>query len=57
MGPGDRFSIYKMHEGGFGFGIWFDRFPYDFVINIALIKWNIQLGLGKPYTENNYGDE
>lgn len=57
MGPGDRFSIYKMHEGSYGFGIWFDRFPYDFVINIALIKWNIQLGFGKPYTEINYGDE
>ena len=50
MGPGDRFEIYKMH-GSCGIGIWFDRFPYDLTINISLIKWNIQLGFGKPYTE------
>jgi len=51
MGPGDRIEFYKMHDGYFGFGIFFDRFPYDYTLTISLIKWNLKIGLGKSYTE------
>ena len=51
MGPGNRFEIYKTHEGSCGLGIWFDRYPYDYTINITLIKWVVRIGFGEPYTE------
>jgi len=52
MGPGERFEIHKMNKGAYGFGIFFDRFPYDYSINIVLIKWVVRLGFGKSYIDN-----
>ena len=57
MGPGDRFTVTKLPECVFGIGIWFDRFPYNYTIGIHLIKWSIQLGFGKPYTEYDNEEE
>ena len=57
MGPGDRIEVYKIHEGAFAFGIFFDRFPYDYTLTIALFKWNIKIGFGKPYTEYDGVDD
>ena len=51
MGPGDRFKIYKMHGNSWGLGIWFDEFPFDYTVNVAFIKWNIQFGFGKSYID------
>lgn len=53
MGPGDRIEFYTLN--GWGFGIYFDRFPYDYSFNISLFKLGISIGLGKSYLDIDGG--
>lgn len=51
MGPGDRFKFSKLQ--GWGLGVYLDRFPYDYSINISLLKFCIFIGLGKSYLDRD----
>lgn len=54
MGPGDRIEIYKLHKGCFIFGVFFDRFPYEYTLTFGFLKWGLRIGMGQSYLEKDY---
>ena len=52
MGPGDRFQIRLMQ--GIGFGVQYCNWPYTYNFSIQLLCFNIEIGLGLPYTDPDY---
>lgn len=52
MGPGDRIK-FKI-AAGWQLGVYYLRWPYSHTLGINLLKFNIELGFGKPYTDPDY---
>lgn len=54
MGPGPRLK-FKIVPG-VQLGVYYLRWPYAHSIGINFLKFGIEVGLGKPYTDPDYKD-
>lgn len=49
MGSGDRFTFGR--NQGFGFGVYFMRFPFDYTFSITFALWYVSYGFGRAYDD------
>lgn len=50
MGSGNRVKLYY-DKKCFGLGFIVSDMPFAFTLNIQVLFWNLQVGLGKAYDE------